>query len=370
MNNWQKVKLKDFIDFNPTEKLSKGAIAKKISMDTLQPFCRDINKFSLEPFNGGTKFKNNDTIMARITPCLENGKTSQVNILEKEEVAFGSTEYIVLRAKANISSANFIYYLAITPFIRDKAIKSMVGTSGRQRVQTDVVKNIEIPLPPLAEQEKIASILSTLDDKIEVNNKINKNLEEQAQALFKSWFVDFEPFNGTMPSDWKGGVLGDIAKVGSGKRPPMRSAEKNIECNIPIIGASSIMGYTNKILLDKKILIIGRVGTHGIVQRVNSPCWASDNTLVIESLYYEFAYQVLKSIDYNTLNVGAVQPLITQTDLKETACIIPTEKVLTDFENLINTLMTKCESNLQENKKLASIRDSLLPKLLSGEIRV
>ncbi|WP_202799338.1 restriction endonuclease subunit S, partial [Treponema sp. JC4] len=153
-------------------------------MEVLQPYCRAIPSFSLEPYSGGSKFKNGDTIMARITPCLENGKTVMVNILDKNEIGFGSTEYIVFRAKENITDPFFIYYLVTSDKIRNPAIKSMVGSSGRQRVQTDVVANLSINLPPLETQKKIAALLSSLDDKIEFNNRINDNLEQQAQAIY------------------------------------------------------------------------------------------------------------------------------------------------------------------------------------------
>ena len=170
------MKLSDIIEFNPRETLSKGAIAKKIAMEKLEPFTRDIPEFEYLEYRGGTKFRNGDTLMARITPSLENGKTSKVNLLDEDEVGFGSTEFIVVRAKENISDENFVYYLMIDPNIREVAIKSMVGTSGRQRVQLDVVKNHEILCPPLKEQIRIGKILKALDDKIENNKKINHHL--------------------------------------------------------------------------------------------------------------------------------------------------------------------------------------------------
>ena len=180
------MKLSDIIEFNPRETLSKGAIAKKIAMENLEPFTRDIPEFEYLEFRGGTKFRNGDTLMARITPSLENGKTSKVNLLDEDEVGFGSTEFIVVRSKENISDENFVYYLMIAPNIREVAIKSMVGTSGRQRVQLDVLKNHEILCPPLKEQIRIGKILKALDDKIENNKKINHHLEQMAQAIFKS----------------------------------------------------------------------------------------------------------------------------------------------------------------------------------------
>lgn len=175
-SEWTKKKFSDVADFNPRETIKKGTIAKKISMDVLKPFCRDVPYYIEESFSGGTKFRNGDTIMARITPCLENGKTAQVSILNDGEVGFGSTEYIVFRAKEGIADKDYLYYLVCSQKVRESAIKSMVGSSGRQGVQAEVLKNIEIDVPPLVEQEKIGSFLKAFDDKIALNDRINENL--------------------------------------------------------------------------------------------------------------------------------------------------------------------------------------------------
>lgn len=174
-SEWKKKTISDIAEINPREKLPKGTIAKKVSMDALQPFTRDIPSFEINEYKGGAKFRNGDTIMARITPCLENGKTAQVRILNEDEVAFGSTEYIVFRAKEN-TDADFLYYLICSPTVREAAIKSMVGSSGRQRVQKDVIANLELSIPSYEEQKKIGQLLKILDDKIQLNNSINKNL--------------------------------------------------------------------------------------------------------------------------------------------------------------------------------------------------
>lgn len=370
MEEWKECRLKDIVEINPTESLKKGTVAKKIGMDVLQPYCRAIPSFSFEPYTGGTKFKNGDTIMARITPCLENGKTAMVNILDDNEIGFGSTEYIVFRAKNNITDPYFIYYLVTSDCIRNPAIKSMVGSSGHQRVQTDVVANLSIKLPPLPTQQKIAAILSSLDDKIELNNKINTNLEQQAQALFKNWFVDFEPFGGKMPEEWKLGKLSEIAEITSDKRPPMKQSDYSKDVSIPLVGAASVMGYTNQVLYNEPILITGRVGTHGVIQRFSTDCWPSDNTLVVKSKYYEYVYQIMKNIDYDNMNRGSTQPLITQSDLGKVECIIPDEDNLQKFKQLVNILFSKVQENQQENQKLVNIRDTLLPKLMNGVIEV
>lgn len=174
--NWTKKRLSEIAYINPRECIGKGVVAKKVPMDKLQPFCRNVPEFVLEEYKGGTKFRNGDTIMARITPCLENGKIAKVSVLRDGEVGFGSTEYIVFRAIDGVSDADFLYYLICSPLVRNPAIKSMVGSSGRQRVQTDVVANLYIELPPIEEQREIGGLLKAIDDKIELNNKINNNL--------------------------------------------------------------------------------------------------------------------------------------------------------------------------------------------------
>lgn len=175
-SEWKSVRAADVIEFNPRLSISKGCEATKISMDKLQPYTKKIYEIEKSTYTGGTKFANGDTIMARITPCLENGKTAFVDVLDEGEVAFGSTEFIVMRAKMGISDPQYVYYLAISPEFRNVAIKSMVGSSGRQRVQLKVLEDLELFIPPLEEQRKIGRILAEYDDKIALNKKINDNL--------------------------------------------------------------------------------------------------------------------------------------------------------------------------------------------------
>ena len=176
MKEWKLYKLSDFIHFNPTLSLKKGTIAKKITMDQLIPYSREIYSWVNEPYSGGAKFQNGDTIMARITPCLENGKHAYVSILDNNEIAYGSTEYFVMRGIEGVSDNLFVYYLTHYPEFKNAAIKSMVGSSGRQRAQLDVLKNLEYELPDLDEQIQIATLLSSIDDKIALNKRINDNL--------------------------------------------------------------------------------------------------------------------------------------------------------------------------------------------------
>lgn len=188
--------------------------------------------------------------------------------------------------------------------------------------------------------------------------------------IYQAWFENFSRFDGVCSQTWKQGVLADIAFITSGKRPPMKSADKTDEATIPLVGAASVMGYTSEANHTDKILVTGRVGTHGVVQRFNTPCWTSDNTLVITSDLYEYTYQILQRIDYHSLNRGSTQPLITQGDMNKVAILLPDQDVLCEFETLAGQLMAQYEANLQENSKLAELRDTLLPMLMSGELDV
>ena len=188
MEEWKEYRLKDFMDFNPKIVLKKNTLAKKITMDLLTPHSRDIDKWVIGPYSGGAKFQNGDTIMARITPCLENEKHAFVSCLEEDEVAYGSTEYFVFRGKPGISDNRFVYYLTHSDLFKSTAIKSMVGSSGRQRAQIDVLEDLVMNLPPMQGQVEIAKFLSALDDKIELNNRINHNLHNLAQELFNPRF--------------------------------------------------------------------------------------------------------------------------------------------------------------------------------------
>jgi type I restriction enzyme S subunit len=300
-------------------------------------------------------------------------------------ISLDLTKLDVISKKLN---GDFLYYYLMSPRARHFMIANGNGTTV-VHLSTKNVPNMVIPLPNIEEQKSIAKILSSLDDKIELNQTMNKTLEAIAQVIFKYWFIDFEfpdengePYKssggkminselGTIPKICKVIIFEKIIEISSGKRPKEMKNKKNKEFNIPLIGASSIMGYTSDILYTKPILIIGRVGTHGVVQRINENSWPSDNTLVIQSEYYEYGYQVLKNIDYKSLNRGSTQPLITQTDIKKYKIIFPKQKMLLkDFEKKIGSVFKLINKNKEENKILSRIRDVLLPKLMSGKIRV
>jgi len=204
------MKLSDIVDFNPKRSLKKGVYASFVDMASLPENGRDISNIVTKIFTGsGAKFSNNDTLFARITPCLENGKTSLVSGLQNDEVAFGSTEFIVLAAKEPEYDSNYIYYLCRLPEFRSYAQSRMEGTSGRQRVAWQALAEYEYIFPSKSYRKQAGEILKKLDDKILLNYQINQTLEQTVRALFKSWFVDFEPVKAKITALVAGGSQED-----------------------------------------------------------------------------------------------------------------------------------------------------------------
>ena len=205
-------------------------------------------------------------------------------------------DMMAFRVKENVIYNKYLLAVLRSRDIQQYIFNSQVGTI-IPHFKKEQLKNLLIPLPKMAVQKRIGDFYYIFSKKEEVNRRIKENLEQQAQALFKYWFVDFEPFRdgefvkselGMIPKGWRVGKIGDIATIVSGKRPANRASIKTEDSTIPLIGASGIMGYTSDYLYESKILVTGRVGTHGVIMRFNNKCWPSDNTLVIQSKYYEF----------------------------------------------------------------------------------
>lgn len=395
---WRETTLGESLDINPFYSIRKGTLAKKISMADLEPFTRKITNYEVAEFNGGSKFKNGDTLVARITPCLENGKTAYVNILEKDEIGFGSTEFIVLRGKEGISDNKYVYYLSISPEFRNVAIKSMTGTSGRQRAQVDAISKWQFRLPPIKEQKEISALLSSLDDKIELNNAINKNLEEMAQALFKRWFVDFEfpnengePYKSNggefeeselrlIPKGWTVGVFENISSCYDSKRVPLSKKERESRAKIyPYYGAASLMDYVDDYLFEGVYVLMGEDGTvvdeegFPVLQYVWGKFWVNNHAHVLKgnsAFSEEYIYLLLKRTNVKHIVTGAVQPKINQKNMNSIKVVIPPKDILYKFNKTISGLFGLIRENTDQNRILINIRDTLLPKLMSGEIRV
>lgn len=187
-------RLDEIAELNPTRALKKGKMTSFVEMASLPTNSRDIENIAQKEFSGsGSKFKNGDILFARITPCLENGKTAKVAGLQHDEIAHGSTEFIVLSAREPEFDEDYLYYFCRLPEFRNYAKSRMEGTSGRQRVSWQALAEFEFDFPDKEIRKKAADMLKIFDDKIQLNTQINQTLEAIAQAIFKSWFVDFDP---------------------------------------------------------------------------------------------------------------------------------------------------------------------------------
>ena len=309
--------------------------------------------------------ENNDILISKDGTI---GKIGFVKELDKPTTV-ASGIFVVRNLKPEIINTRFIYNFLCSKYFKDFIVTRTEGSVIPHLYQKDFVE-LDFPLPSLEVQNKIVSILDYISDKMDLNKQINKNLEQQVSILYQSWFEGYERTDNICPEGWKYQELSSIADITSGKRPPIKSEVCNQETPFAIVGAASVMGFTSEANHTDKILVTGRVGTHGVIQRFNTPCWTSDNTLVITSPFYEFTNQILRRIDYSSMNRGSTQPLITQGDMKKVIVLVPDEETLAKFEALAGSLMAQWESNNKENIILASLRDMLLPKLMSGELDV
>jgi type I restriction enzyme S subunit len=309
-----------------------------------------------------------------------------------------STDIWVVRSQPGIDQ-RFLYYIMASLEFVEQATRASEGTK-MPRAKWDYLEKLEYSIPPLPEQKAIAHVLGTLDDKIELNRRMNETLEAMARAIFKSWFVDFDPVRaksegrdtglpkeisdlfpdsfvdselGEIPKGWEVGCLSNISNISSGKRPEERQSEKDTQFYVPLYGGNGIMAYVKDVLFEEPILLTGRVGTLGSVFRITKPIWASDNTLVItpkDREYFEYLYFTLKMVDFISLNRGSTQPLVTQSDLQKQLTIVPSLSLIKLFHVFVAELFNKVDLNKDEIDSLAVMRDSLLPKLISGEVHV
>jgi type I restriction enzyme S subunit len=256
-------------------------------------------------------------------------------------------------------------------------------------VNKSTFEEIKLLLPPFPEQKAIAATLSALDDMIELNNQINKTLEEMAQAIFKSWFVDFEPFKngefeeselGLIPKGWRVGVLGDIIDIFDSKRVPLSNRQRSVmEKKYPYYGAATLMDYVDNYIFDGVYVLLGEDGTvmdekgYPILQYVWGKFWVNNHAHVLKGkgvFSDEYLYIFLKNTNVASIVTGAVQLKINQNNLTGLKIMIPPEDVVKQYNDVVKDIFACFRSNADEIKILISLRDTLLPKLISGEIRV
>jgi type I restriction enzyme S subunit len=327
--------------------------------------------------------------------------TGRVGTLGKLHVChdpvWPSDNALVIRPRPDVVSFSYLRY-ALGAVIH-LAIGMNRGAANPLVTQTDLGKLV-IPVPDAKIQAEIAAVLTSLDDRITLLRETNTTLEAIAQALFKSWFVDFDPVHakmqgrapegmdkataalfpdsfeeselGPVPKGWKFGSLSDLCVIASGKRPVDRSDVLSDSCNIPLYGGAGVMGYTSESLFEDKKIVTGRVGTLGRVHVAYPPFWASDNVLVLsprDETFFSFSFQWLCGIDVQALNRGSTQPLLTQKDLGAQVNVIPPRTLLEKFEEISAALNQQIRLQTLQAETLSNLRDTLLPRLISGELR-
>lgn len=308
------------------------------------------------------------------------------------------------RCKADLVDVQYLVYYFHTREGQYKILAnaSQVGVPALARA-TSTFRLIDIKLPPLATQRRIASILSSLDRKIELNNKINADLEEMAQAIFKNWFVDFEPFKdgkfvdselGMIPEGWKVGRADDFYQINIGKTPPRKEhkwfstnpADK-IWVSIANMGNSGIFisdssEYLTKEAVDRhNIIMVPRntillsfkltVGRVAIADKELTTNEAIARFILSDDKYMEYLYLYLKKYDYNSLgSTSSIATAVNSKTIKGMQMLQPSDNVIDAFHIQVNPIFEKIRSLTNENSRLSLLRDTLLPRLMSGELEV
>ncbi|MDR2391759.1 MAG: restriction endonuclease subunit S [Planctomycetota bacterium] len=400
---------------NPSVTLSTGNIYPFVEMAAVDPTARSVHESDHREFTGGgSRFISGDTLMARITPCLENGKIARFQPTDKTSPGFGSTEFIVIRGRKDVTDNDFAYYLTKWCKFHQFAVAQMTGTPGRQRVPSASLSGFIVAIPPLDIQVNIASILGTLDDKIELNRQMNRTLEKMAAATFKSWFVDFDPVrakaegrdtnlpadianlfpdsfeeseHGAIPKGWKIGFLDNVADN------PRRSVKpSDIPSTTPYIGlehmprrciALDAWGRAEEVASGKSLfkqgeILFGKLRPYfhkvGIAP-VDGVCSADIVVITLKSNdWHGYVISPVSSrpfVDYaDSCSAGTKMPRTNWKDMIRYSLALPPKRLAKAFQDNVAAFHKRIGVNIRQNRRLASLRDTLLPKLLSGEIEL
>ena len=392
MTEWKEYKLGDICSYGK-DRIEVSALTKNnyISTENMIPNRGGITEATTLPTGELTpSFESSDTLVSNIRPYFKK--------IWKANFDGGcSADVLVFKANSNVSKDYLYYVLADDEFFK----YSMATSKGTKMPRGDKVSimNYPVHLPPLETQKKIAEILSSLDDKIELNNKINENLEQQAQALFKNWFVDFEPFGGKMPEGWKEVPMNDLCSVITKGTTPTTLGKKFTETGINFIKGESILeNHTfdlqkishidedTNTLLKRSIIqpedilftIAGTLGRFAMIDESLTPANTNQAVGIIRAdksiISPYFLYSVFIGNwhnDYYTKRIQqAVQANLSLGTIKSLPIIVPDKNNLEKYNNLIEPIFKQMKQLENENIKLATLRDSLLPKLMNGEIEV
>ena len=377
MEEWKECKLSDICDYGKDRiEVSSLDNSNYISTENMLPNRAGITTATTLPTGELTpSFEIDDTLVSNIRPYFKK--------IWKATFSGGcSADVLVFKAKENVSKEYLYYVLADDEFFK----YSMATSKGTKMPRGDKtsIMNYPVNLPPLPTQKKIARILSSLDDKIELNNKINTNLEQQAQALFKNWFVDFEPFGGKMPEGWKETDIYSIANIiyGSPFASKLFNTEKNGK---PIIRIRDLKDQHSDVytpeerddayLIQPKDIVVGMDGEFRPYIWGSEPGWLNQRVSVFENkrpkgnAFLYFSIKPLLDVVEKT-QVATTVIHIGKKDFDKFQITLPTEDILDKFDELTDPILDQIVANKLENRRLAELRDTLLPKLMNGEIEV
>ena len=379
MEEWKTYKIKDICLVNTDQYSAKEGWQTILYLDTgniTENHIGDIQFFSLPsdelPSRARRKVKHNDIIFSTVRPNQRH-----YGILNHPaDNLLVSTGFTVLTAKPGIADPFFVYYYLTQPelidYLQGVAEQSV---SAYPSLKSSDIEEIEIALPPIAEQKRLSSVLRSLDSKIELNIRINHNLEEQAQALYKSWFVDFEPFKGEkfvdselgmIPEGWHAGTLSELLEVRYGKD---HKALK--DGNTPVFGSGGLMRYAERALYNGESVLIPRKGTLNNVMYFNGPFWTVDTmfyTVEQSSNVIKYCHLFLLTQDLASMNAGSAVPSMTTDILNNLPLLIPSSQVLEAFNRVISSIYEARSQREEESNSLSQSRDTILPQLMSGAL--
>ena len=274
----------------------------------------------------------------------------------------------------------YLYYFFRNDLEFYKLAGKATGSASQANISTKTISDTYIDLPKVEYQDRVVEILSSIDNKIEINERINDNLLQQAQLLYKDRFVDMTPFDRVMPNDWHEGTVSEIIELHDSQRIPLSSRERADLAKIyPYYGATSVMDYVDRYLFDGIYLLLGEDGTvvdakgFPILQYVEGKFWVNNHAHIItgkNGFSVELLYLMFSLTNVQSIVTGAVQPKISQVNLNKVPVVIPSTTELQSFDSVIQPIFAQIRNLRAENDRLATIRDTLLPKLMSGELDV
>lgn len=372
-------RIKDKVLCNPTVKLTKGSEYPFVGIDKITSGNRDITPAEKETYTGQScsKFRKGDTIMARITPCLENGKIARYNL--DSELAMGSTELFVFREMEKISDSNYIYYLISTDYIRNNAVNSMTGASGRQRADIKFISKLKWDFPEYDIQCKIGKILSTYDDLIEKNNRKIEILQEMAEELYKEWFVRFRfpgyktaKFIDGIPEGWEYVRLENIANISTGKCNREDAEEDGI---YPLFDRSQEIKKSNSWIKNCEAIIVPGEGTSFIPRYYKGKFNLHQRCYCVEPKqgnigFFLFQTLMMKRIYFLYVATGATVPSLRQNNFTNFKVLLPNEDLYASYNRYSTIWFEEITKLEQQNENLKTQRDLLLPRLMSGKLEV